>query len=83
MVDIPLYITAVGKESHQVGDSPEGKDVGSSDNDAKDSALFKSPTVRLQRGRPDLRQLMKDEIAHAMGDISVNGIVGVSWLEIP
>jgi ferric-chelate reductase len=37
--------------------------------------ILTSPVVRLQSGRPDLHGLLKDKIARAGGDISVNGMI--------
>lgn len=37
--------------------------------------VLNSPLVRVQPGRPDLHGLVKDKIARAAGDVSINGIV--------
>jgi hypothetical protein len=51
------------------------------DNESIQNILV-SPAVRVQPGRPDVEGIMRDKIACATGDISVNGMIGYNINEM-
>lgn len=74
-LEVRLSITGVIEESQSRDDDsakedPEIKIVGKTKSDLQ---LLRMPVVHVQRGRPNIELLMKEEISRANGDISVNG----------
>jgi len=79
-IDIRLFITRAQIEDAQPWDNnPTEDDIEEADKEenTSESQLFSSSIVHVQKNRPDLKGLLKDEIARATGDIAVNGIVSL------
>jgi hypothetical protein len=74
-IDVRICITGVsiGRGEGRLEGDVEVAAKGSTESQNTNSELLNSPAVLVQYQRPDLGQLVKDEIAHASGDIFISG----------
>lgn len=75
VVEIRLFVTGANeRDDDSIVDDVEFKTRIQSGNKSVLKVLT-SPVVRVEQGRPDLDGLVKEKIARAAGDISVNGMI--------
>lgn len=78
-LDVQLFITGAVQEPQTPSADEFGDlqlEVGKTRSDLH---LLRMPFVHMQRGRPNLDLLMKEEVSRADGDISVNGECLISF----
>lgn len=72
VVDIRVFVTTEDSQSWD-DDSAEGDAELKGGSNGSDPQLIKLPSVSLEQGRPNLENLINEEINRATGEISVNG----------